>query len=107
MDDRPICFFDSGIGGSTILKEVIKKLPNEDYIYYADSKNNIKVPSWTRIDLGAKYDTKIMDNPVTFSLMAYNLTDKKYWSTMTTSYGENALMLNPGRTYILSATWHI
>lgn len=74
---------------------------------YADSKNNIKVPSWTRIDLGAKYDTKIMDNPVTFSLMAYNLTDKKYWSTMTTSYGENALMLNPGRTYILSATWHI
>ena len=40
MDDRPICFFDSGIGGSTILKEVIKKLPNEDYIYYADSKNN-------------------------------------------------------------------
>ena len=74
---------------------------------YADSKNNIKVPSWTRIDLGAKYDTKIMYNPVTFSLMAYNLTDKKYWSTMTTSYGENALMLNPGRTYILSATWHI
>ena len=67
----------------------------------------IIVPSWTRIDLGAKYDTKIMDNPVTFSLMAYNLTDKKYWSTMTTSYGENALMLNPGRTYILSATWHI
>lgn len=40
MDDRPICFFDSGIGGSTILKEVIKKLPNENYIYYADSKNN-------------------------------------------------------------------
>ena len=40
MDDRPICFFDSGIGGSTILKEVIKKLPNENYVYYADSKNN-------------------------------------------------------------------
>ena len=40
MNDRPICFFDSGIGGSTILKEVIKKLPNENYVYYADSKNN-------------------------------------------------------------------
>ncbi len=40
MNNRPICFFDSGIGGSTILKEVIKLLPNENYIYYADSKNN-------------------------------------------------------------------
>ena len=38
--NAPICFFDSGIGGSTILKEVIKKLPDENYVYYADSKNN-------------------------------------------------------------------
>ena len=40
MDNRPICFFDSGIGGATILREVIKALPNENYIYYADSINN-------------------------------------------------------------------
>ncbi len=40
MNNKPICFFDSGIGGSTILKEVIKLLPNENYVYYADSKNN-------------------------------------------------------------------
>lgn len=32
--------FDSGIGGVTVLKEIIKVLPNEDYIYYSDSKNN-------------------------------------------------------------------
>ena len=40
MDNRPICFFDSGIGGATILREVFKTLPNENYIYYADSINN-------------------------------------------------------------------
>ena len=40
MNNKPICFFDSGIGGATILKEVIKALPNENYVYYADSKNN-------------------------------------------------------------------
>ena len=40
MSEKPICFFDSGIGGSTILKEVIRQLPNENYIYYADSINN-------------------------------------------------------------------
>lgn len=32
--------FDSGIGGVTVLKEIIKILPNENYIYYSDSNNN-------------------------------------------------------------------
>ena len=32
--------FDSGIGGITVLKEILKLLPNEDYIYYSDSINN-------------------------------------------------------------------
>ena len=32
--------FDSGIGGVTVLKELIKILPNEDYIYYSDTINN-------------------------------------------------------------------
>ncbi len=35
-----IGIFDSGIGGSTILKEIINILPNYKYIYYSDSKNN-------------------------------------------------------------------
>lgn len=28
-----IGIFDSGLGGTTVLKEMIKSLPNEDYIY--------------------------------------------------------------------------
>lgn len=35
-----IGIFDSGIGGITVLKEIIKILPQENYIYYSDSKNN-------------------------------------------------------------------
>ena len=38
--NKKIGIFDSGIGGTTTAKEIIKLLPNEDYIYYADSKNN-------------------------------------------------------------------
>lgn len=37
---RSVGVFDSGIGGLTVLKEILKILPNEDYIYYSDSKNN-------------------------------------------------------------------
>lgn len=32
--------FDSGIGGVTVLKEIIKLLPNCHYLYYSDSFNN-------------------------------------------------------------------
>lgn len=35
-----IGIFDSGIGGVTVLREIVKILPKEDYIYYSDSKNN-------------------------------------------------------------------
>ena len=40
-DDRkkPIGFFDSGVGGITVLKDAIRLLPGEDYLYYADSGN--------------------------------------------------------------------
>lgn len=35
-----IGIFDSGIGGATVFKEILKKIPNENYIYYSDSINN-------------------------------------------------------------------
>ncbi|MGM9878226.1 MAG: glutamate racemase [Bacilli bacterium] len=35
-----IGIFDSGIGGLKTLEEIRKLLPNENYLYYADSKNN-------------------------------------------------------------------
>jgi glutamate racemase len=34
-----IGFFDSGLGGLTVLREVVKVLPDYDYIYYADTKH--------------------------------------------------------------------
>lgn len=40
-----IGFFDSGIWWLTVLKEAIRILPNEDYIYFADSKN---APYWSK-----------------------------------------------------------
>ncbi|HEY9170593.1 MAG TPA: glutamate racemase [Lutibacter sp.] len=39
MNNKPIGIFDSGIGGTSIWKEVVKLIPNENTIYLADSKN--------------------------------------------------------------------
>lgn len=39
MNTGPIGIFDSGIGGTSIWREINKLLPNESTIYLADSKN--------------------------------------------------------------------
>ena len=38
--NNKIGIFDSGIGGMSTLNEIRKLLPNENFVYYADSKNN-------------------------------------------------------------------
>jgi len=35
--DRPIAVFDSGVGGLTVLHELLVSLPQEDYLYLGDS----------------------------------------------------------------------
>ena len=60
--NRKIGVFDSGLGGLSILKELIKLLPNEDYLFYEDSINN---------PYGQKSEVellKIVDNVVKFLL---------------------------------------
>ncbi len=45
MDNRPIGIFDSGVGGLTVAKEIIKALPNENIVYFGDT---------ARVPYGAK-----------------------------------------------------
>ena len=45
MDNRPIGVFDSGLGGLTVVKELVKLLPHEDIIYLGDTA---RVPYGTR-----------------------------------------------------------
>ncbi len=39
MSIRPVGFFDSGLGGASVLRDALKLLPNENYIYYGDNAN--------------------------------------------------------------------
>jgi len=45
MDERPIGVFDSGVGGLTVVNEIIKALPYEQLIYFGDT---------ARVPYGAK-----------------------------------------------------
>jgi glutamate racemase len=37
LADRPVAVFDSGVGGLTVLHELLVSLPNEDYVYLGDT----------------------------------------------------------------------
>jgi glutamate racemase len=46
-DARPIGVFDSGVGGLTVLREIVRRLPEESTIYIGD---NARAPYGTRSD---------------------------------------------------------
>jgi len=37
--ELPVAFFDSGLGGLSVLREAVRIMPQEDYIYFGDSAN--------------------------------------------------------------------
>ncbi len=64
-----IAFFDSGIGGLTVLKSAMQALPRYDFLYYADTKNapyGVKTKESVRgyvleaVDFIAKHDIQAL-----------------------------------------------
>lgn len=39
IKNSAIGFFDSGVGGLSVMREAISLMPNENYVYFGDSKN--------------------------------------------------------------------
>ncbi|MBQ6840246.1 MAG: glutamate racemase [Oscillospiraceae bacterium] len=37
--ESPIAVFDSGVGGISVLRELVQLMPNENYLYFGDSAN--------------------------------------------------------------------
>ncbi|WP_427184639.1 TonB-dependent siderophore receptor [Bordetella bronchialis] len=65
---------------------------------YFNASNTIKVPSWTRYDIGARYVTDVMGKSVVFRANIENLFNKDYWLVS----GTYATVAAP-RTLLLSA----
>jgi glutamate racemase len=58
-DARPIGFFDSGVGGLTVLREVLRRLPDESTIYLGD---NARAPYGPRSDEEVRrFSTECLD----------------------------------------------
>lgn len=59
MDNRPIGVFDSGLGGLTAVREIMREMPGEDIIYFGDTgrvpygnKGHETILRYTKDDIG-------------------------------------------------------
>jgi len=71
---------------------------------YADGANLQKLPSWTRLDLGATWNTRFMDRDLTLRARVDNVTDKNYWASAGGYPGAGYLVLAAPRSVAVSAT---
>ena len=67
---------------------------------YADQANLLRLPAWTRFDVGARYRTRVNNTPLTLRANVENLFDKGYWA----SSNEGYLYVGAPRTFLLTAT---
>ncbi|MGO4156401.1 TonB-dependent siderophore receptor [Cupriavidus sp. YAF13] len=68
---------------------------------YVDQANTQSIPHWTRVDIGARYQTTVARRQTTFRLNVRNVFDKHDWAAVD-AYG--GLAQAEPRTLLLSAT---
>lgn len=66
---------------------------------YLNGANTQVVPAWTRLDLGARYTTRINNRPVTVRALVQNVFDTNYWAGVASF---SALAQGSPRTVLLS-----
>jgi iron complex outermembrane receptor protein len=70
---------------------------------YYNEANTLGIPSWTRLDLGARYVVAVSEHPVTFRFSVDNVANKAYWASAFGGFGGQLVQGLP-RTVKLSAT---
>ncbi|MEG2029355.1 MAG: TonB-dependent siderophore receptor [Janthinobacterium sp.] len=71
---------------------------------YLDAANKQQLPSWTRLDLGARYTASIAERAVTLRARLDNVTDKNYWASAGGASNAGYLVLGAPRTVVVSAS---
>lgn len=71
---------------------------------YADGANTLRVPGWTRLDLGVRYTTEWSGRLVTLRARVDNVADRNYWASSGGYPGSGYLVVGAPRTFTLSAS---
>ena len=70
---------------------------------YQDTQKQYAFPSYTLVDIGARYKTKLGKNTLTVSSSVENLFNKNYWQVQRGQYDRSFAVVGMPRTYWLKA----
>ena len=70
---------------------------------YQDTQKKSAFPSYTLVDVGARYKTKLGKNTLTVSSSVENLFNKNYWQVQRGQYDRSFAVVGMPRTYWLKA----
>ena len=70
---------------------------------YQDTQKQYAFPSYTLVDVGARYKTKLGKNTLTVSSSVENLFNKNYWQVQRGQYDRSFAVVGMPRTYWLKA----
>ncbi len=71
---------------------------------YINTANTLSIPSWTRFDLGARWEQTVAGRPYTLRARVENVADDDTWASVGGYPGANYLVLGAPRTFIVSAS---
>ncbi len=94
---KPIGIFDSGVGGTSIWKEIHRKLPFEDTIYLADSKNapyGMKSPEEI-LELSKKNTELLLSKNCKLIVVACNTATTNAITTLRNTYNVPFIGIEP------------
>lgn len=100
MDNRPIGIFDSGVGGLTVAKQLIKVMPDEKIIYFGDTA---RVPYGSKSkETVTKFSSQIirflMTKQVKAIIIACNTVSSNCYEELTRQFPQIPIfgVVNPG-----------
>ncbi len=108
MDNRPIGVFDSGVGGLTVVKQIVKLLPNESLVYFGDTA---RVPYGSKSkEIVTKFSSQIirflMTKNVKAVVIACNTVSSNCYEILSEEFPQLPIIevVTPGVESCLAAT---
>lgn len=95
--EAPVCFFDSGIGGLTVLSRCITLMPNRKFVYFADNYN-VPYGSFSSAKLLQMVDEKfaeIREYSPSAAVIACNTATAQCASYLRAKYSFNIIGIQP------------
>ncbi len=107
MQTRPIGVFDSGVGGLTVMAEIMRQIPHEDVVYFGDvgrypygPRSKDIIIEFTKQDIAF-----LLEQDVKYIVAACNTASAVALDTLSPNYAINMIgVINPGARAAVETT---